>query len=230
MNGLDTTKTLAPSEVIVLHGAAFAEPKRGLSLHDVDFELVQEGKKVSARQLGQTVLAAALIANEQVGVVRLEVREKKALFGLRKVNALYVEPGTAGSSWPANSIEAQIRPLAEATKPGKPKEVKDVVVDLLRQDTSNPWHSTAVLVKEGMGARDLLESAQRKTMKIFSVAYWKLPEDSKLVEQTESDVAAVKAMLADYQQSQPEKWKLLVSQIESAIAFRTESDSGDMPD
>lgn len=105
-------------------------------------ELLQTKAKVSAPELGQAVLATALLANEQVGNVRLEIRSKKALFGLRSVKTLYAEAGETVTDWPECSLEAQILPLVQ----GGSVEVSDLLYALLKRTPATPgngyWRSS----------------------------------------------------------------------------------------
>lgn len=81
---LGPTSLLAPSELILLNGDQFAREKR----LGERVELINIDAAVDARELGEAVLAAAFLANEQAGAVHLEMRQKRALFGLRRYEEL----------------------------------------------------------------------------------------------------------------------------------------------
>ena len=68
---------LAPSELVLFKGEQFA--KKSFS---GNIKLLHTDIKVSAKRVGQAIMLAALLANEQTGAVRLEVGRKKGSHGL----------------------------------------------------------------------------------------------------------------------------------------------------
>src|SRR5512135_2417894 len=93
---------LTPSELVYLNGEKFAQ-KAGVFNK---IKLMHLDLSVNDAQLVQKVVAAAFLVNEQVGTLRLEVRAKKALFGLASVQALYAEPCGVQHPWPEHTLEA----------------------------------------------------------------------------------------------------------------------------
>jgi hypothetical protein len=79
-NTIDPNNPLTPSEVVFLNGEMFAKK---VTLGNVG--LLHSDEKVSLNQLGQAILTTAVLACEQAGAFILEVQERKALLGLRKV-------------------------------------------------------------------------------------------------------------------------------------------------
>jgi hypothetical protein len=69
-------------------------------------KLIHSDASVSTSQLGLAILCAAFLGSEQRGAVTLEVRPKKAMLGLRKVNGLFADPKPGVAQWPSSSIEA----------------------------------------------------------------------------------------------------------------------------
>jgi hypothetical protein len=80
---IDPTNPLKPSELIYLNGERFAKKVMAGNI-----ELLHVDDKVSMERLGEAMLVAALLASEAQGAIKLDIREKKALLGLRKVYGL----------------------------------------------------------------------------------------------------------------------------------------------
>jgi len=169
-----STTPLSPSELVLLKGEQFA--KKSFS---GNIKLLHTDNKVSAKEVSQAIMMAALLANEQTGAVRLEVGRKKALLGLRKVNTLFVTPGDITVSWPDNSLESEIPILAEQLLDEKERnEVSTIFYTWLRKDSANPWQSAVELVKEGMASREYLEKIKQKKLKFFTLTHYELPEST----------------------------------------------------
>ena len=215
-----TETTFAPSELIALRGEEFASKGRvGNS------KLLHGEAEVSTEQLARAVLAAAILANEQAGTIRLETRSKKAWLGLRTVQGLFVEPTGSTVAWPEGSLESDVVALAKEGKATKDRnEVAHVVSGLLRQDTADPWAEALALVSAGLFRRDLLEQIQKKTLKIFTSYEYILPEATRQ-QAAATDVSGAKALLQRTEQERPELWKLLQEQIRTAVGWRTEDRS-----
>lgn len=218
----DTAAPLAPSELIYLNGEQFASKAR---LNNIE---LFNGEKVASDQLGQAMMAAAILANEAAGTIRLEVRKKKALFGLRKVDALYVEP-VATANWPEGSLEAQIGLIApQLTDANKPRnEVSTILYQWMQEDAPAPWLWAAQLVRQTLAQRGLLDTVTEKKLKIFNTTRHTLPESTAALA-AELPLAPVQELLETCQKTRPEVWKLLTKDIKAAISRRTEADDSDM--
>lgn len=216
--------TFAPSELIVLQGEKFATPlKGGLKLLHLD-------QRVNSTELGRAVLAAAVLANEQQGTIRLGiVHEWKAVFGLLKgKKADGVEPGTANVAWPEHSLEARVRPLVEQLSAKKKNTEFDLFCELLGDQTESPWVHAVGLVENGLLRRGLMGVKQKTTLKIFKRSEFVLPESTRDLAATKS-VDSIQQLIRDCQQSRPEVWTMLTAEMDRAIRNRTETDD-DGPD
>ena len=114
-NAIDPDHPLTPSELVFLNGEQFAKKAK---LGNVD--LLHSDEKVSLSELGEAILAAAFLAGEQAGAFHLEVRERKATLGLRKVRELFAVPASNRGNLPDGSLEATFSDLA--TQPGSPRK------------------------------------------------------------------------------------------------------------
>ena len=213
---LASTTTLSPSELVLLKGEQFA--KKSFS---GNIKLLHTDNKVSAKEISQVILMAALLANEQTGSVRLEVGQKKALLGLCKVNTLYIAPGDTTVSWPDNSLEAEIPKLAKQLLADKERnEVSTIFYTWLGKDSVNPWQSVVEMVKEGMASRGYLEIIEQKRLKFFTLTHYDLPESTySLADQQSAE--PVKELLTMCERTRPEVWKFLVKHINTTISQRT---------
>lgn len=206
------TNPFSPSELILLNGEQFAQ-KAGLFRSNV--ELFHIKVKVSTQQLGQAILAAGVLANEQAGAIRLEVR--------------HGYPGTLLAvpckrvAWPADSLESEVFRLARVLPPGEESdEVSAIIWAWIRGGCVNPWLLTVGMVAAGLAARGLLETDKAKRLADF---FFVAPTRYVLPERTASLVAQqpvepIRQLLWACQQNRPQVWDLLVKQIEAAVNER----------
>lgn len=210
---------LAPSEVVLLNGEAFAPPP---GLADKLALLHTEGA-VSAAALARALLAAAFLAAEQAGALRLEVRPKPTPFGPSKVLTLYAEPGGADPAWPEHSLEARLRGLA-----GEIPEAAAVTRGLLEADSPNPWHQAAELVKRGLARRGLLDVVEVVQFGFVKTPAYELPAATRALA-AQAPVAAVQQLLKDCEQGRPAVWAQLRQQLDAGLQQRLRSAGAPVP-
>jgi hypothetical protein len=219
---VDPTASLTPSELVLLHGEKFAK-KAMLG----NTELLHTDAKVSTAKLGESMLCAAFLGSDAGGSIRLEVRQKKAMLGLRKVNSLFVDPVSA-NTWPSPSIESEISSRANQSTSGEESlEVSTIVYDWLGVDSNSPWNMVVEMIKAGLAGRGLLETIEEKRLKVFTTMRYELPQSTAATAATRS-VAHIEQMFELCEKGRPEVWKLLKKHIKSAVSLRTESDDMDV--
>ncbi|MES0361974.1 MAG: hypothetical protein ABUK20_13720 [Anaerolineales bacterium] len=210
---------ISSSELVLLRGDQFAK-----KVMIGNIKLLHTDASVSISQLGQAILAAAVLAAEAAGNLQLEVRQGKAMFGLRKVKNLYANPTPTPVEWPKYSLEAQLPPIAERFKNDQDShEVSDLIYAWLRQDSSSPWQSAIEMVQSGLAERGLLDTSEETKLKVFTKINYSLPESTASMA-AEQPIEPVKQLLANCENDRREIWDLLVKQIKSAIKARTEQD------
>jgi len=213
---------LTPSELVLLNGQLFAE-KAWVG----NVNLLHTEAKVSAKQLGRAMFAAAFLAAERAGSIRLEVRPKKVLLGLGKADALFADPGDPAVAWPEQSLEGRLRGWAEWWQRAKGQnEVSNVLYSLLGQDSADPCQEAVEMVKAGLAARGLLRKVEERKLKILTFAHYELPESTAAM-LLRQPVEPVQQMLAECQSARPQVWKLLSAGINKAIKMRTEQMEAD---
>lgn len=210
---------ISSSELVLLRGDQFAK-----KVMIGNIKLLHTDASVSISQLGQAILAAAVLAAEAAGNLQLEVRQGKAMFGLRKVKNLYANPTPTPVEWPEYSLEAQLPPIAERFKNDQDShEVSNLIYAWLRQDSSSPWQSAIEMVQSGLAERGLLDTSEETKLKVFTKINYSLPESTASLA-AEQPIEPVKQLLANCENDRREIWDLLVKQIKSAIKARTEQD------
>lgn len=208
---------LAPSELVLLNGDRFAGKSR---IGNV--KLPQNGATVSAGDLGQIILAAAFLSCEKASVIRLEVRKKKTLLGLRKVDVLYVEPQKKNHDWPKHSLESEIYSLTVRLRDDKgSNEVANIIYEWLGENSASPWQRAVELVQSGMADRGALARIQERRMKVLKTTSYKMTV-STARQAAEQPLDPVIRLLEECQYTRPYIWQLLISGMKSAINSRTE--------
>ena len=208
---------LTASELVLLKGDHFA---KHVVMGNVD--LLHVDAKVSAAELGQSMVAVAFLACERVGTVRLEVRPKRAFLGLRTVDTLYAEPGDGGYAWPKPSIEGSLHPLAmEWAEDKAQNEVTNIVHTLFREDCANPWEALIERTKADLAARGLLRTSEQRALKVFTSVRYHLPDTTAGLAARQSE-ASLQALLDDCQRTRPQVWKFLIAGLKKAASQRTE--------
>jgi hypothetical protein len=214
---------LAPSELILLHGEKFAREVGRLKSR---IELLHNGLKVSAEELSQAALAAAILANERAGNIVLRPGTVKSFFGLRTTATLYVASGAERILFPDYSLEARICPLIEA-QPGAALQVGELVYELLIQDMNDVWQWTLGLVQGGLANRNILAVEEGKRLGAFTTSRYRLPAaNAEIVAAHPLDY--VNAVLGETAQLRPQLWQTLHAQINKGLQRRRDRANGEV--
>jgi hypothetical protein len=199
--------TLAPSEIVLLHGDRFAEAKRPIALFTGRTTLLDGRSCVSSKQLVANMLKAALLAHEQAGDIRFEIGDA----GNQHPDAaasLMVVPTGKSADWPRATLEARLV-LNER------RSVADVVSDWLAEDSRNPWDRAAeqgkiMLVLRGIAT---VSSSWRGRRYLFA--------DAARAPLSQVSPQPVEELLARCRENRPDVWRLLEAEIEEVTRART---------
>jgi hypothetical protein len=214
---LDPGQPLSPSELVLLNGEKFAK-----KVMMGNTQLMHREASVSSAQLGQAILACTILALEFSGNLQLEVRQEKALFGLRKVANLYGNPTPKTVEWPEPSLESQLLQVADHLKEkDDSNQVTNIIYAWLREDSGAPWQTTIELVKSCMAQRGMLKTVEEKRLKVFTQTRYELPESTKSLA-NQLPVQPIQQLLSNCESYRKDIWDLLVKQIKKAIKDRTE--------
>jgi hypothetical protein len=208
-----SVQAFSPSELVILFGDQFVPEASMLSSKE---EILTSGVRVNSRTLMERAMHAALWTLQRAGVVRLELRQGKALFGLLKTQKLHLVPGTASASHPEGSLESH---LVEAA--GMENELDAVLAAFIGQDSHDPPARALGLMKRGLSSRDLLEVEEKKTMMVFTTVGYVLPASTRELASRHS-VQPIKQLLAEVEQREPELFKAVDKAIDSARVKMTE--------
>lgn len=216
---LNPADPITPSEQVYLNGERFAKK---ILAGNVD--LLHSDAKVSMAQLGEAMIAVALLANEAVSSLRLEIREKKALLGLRTVDSLFVESSGSQTAWPSPSLEADLVSFcADASSRGEDLEVQTLIYNWMERDVAIPWKVVIERSNQALAQRGYLEATEETKLKIFKTVHYSVPA-STIELLSEHPVEGIQALIEGCQRDLPAKWKHLTGQIQKAMRNRKESD------
>lgn len=211
-----TDVVFAPTELVLLFGDRFAGEGSLLKGKEA---LLTTGAVVAANPLAETLMEVAFLSLERTGFARLEVQERKALFGLSRKTAVHATLLTAERA-PLGLLE---RRLAEALMRG-PTDVNEVIYRFFGRDVSWPLGDILATVKAGLHERGLLDAEREKTMLVFTTTKYRLPEAARHAVSSASPDGPL-ALLRDAD-ARPGLRAALKREIDQGIARRTES-SGD---
>jgi len=217
--------SLLPSEVIFLARDQFAPPAGRLNyFRSSGIEI-----KASVPELAQLSYAAAFLAVEKAGLLSLNLRSKKALLGLRTVDALYADPlpGRA-DPFPSDCLESRLREAAFDLSAKQQHEIPRIVHGLWSSDSSNPFGDAVGLIQSLMAARGVLATTSSKRLKLFTVVSHSEPP--LVVAEAAAQATEVQAMLAGCRTERPEVWKQLLDGIAKGIRKHEKDDSPDFDD
>gem|GEM_PF-4521167 len=200
---------LTPSETVYFHAPDFA---RDAVTPDA-VEVAASDEKVRATDLAVTLLAAAILADERAGALRLEPGERK--------DALFLRPAQ-GSVFPAGSPEAKVR---EAAAKVATPDVESVVRAYLAKDADKPFEAVVGKVEEGLARRGLLAADEGSPFALRRPRPYSAPEDTlRLARAAPPDDAL--DLLDATRRSRPEVWALLDEGIRAGIQSRRDRRPG----
>ncbi len=215
-----------PSELVLLNGERFSPKAKLLN----KTRLIHNGQEVACTTLVERMLAGAILATEQRQVNRLEIRQKKGLLGLGKVNALYLEPTGRSFGWPDGTVEAELCRRAPLLKANKARnEVYNLVYEWMGSDSNNPWDQVVTLVQSGLAQRGLLDIEEKKVLLVFKSQTYVFPQRTAELLNRE-DPSGVQRALDACEQGRPDIWKMLIHQIGRAVKARTEQTDASVND
>ena len=216
------TMVFTPSEVVILNGEHFAPSASVFN----KYEVLASGQGVNANKLAVAAWSAALLTNEQYGLIRLTPSVNSTLFGLVKTPTLLVEPTSVQPGWPAGTLEADLLQVASRLQTTRQNNLHMIVYSWLGSDYGAPFHMVLQMVEQGLGQRGLMQEIEGRTLGIFKTKKLVLPDSTRPLIAGQS-IAPVQQMLQQCEQFRPDVWKVMQKNIEKAISQRTEHTDSD---
>lgn len=210
----DQLQSLIPSEQVYFNGEKFAAAKGIFN----KISLMHTSVQVNRVELAQHMLAAAFLANEQAGLMRLELRQKKVLFGLSSKTTLFADPTGQPPRWPGDCLEADL--LAAAGRAAN-SEVGSIVSAWLGRNYSDPYDEVFGRAKMYLAGRGLLDMQEERKLKIFVSRSFSLPARSRDFIAAQP-LEPLNALLQGCQSARPQVWQELLQQVKKAIDSRQE--------
>lgn len=181
-----SARNLTPSEIELLNTLS----GEGEALFGQLTYVLNQGEKGFIPML-ERLLSAAIDANRDKGVLRVEFRPRGSLFGLRKRHRLAISANGSMHRWPTPSLEAS---LAEVLRSSFPLQVQMTIADLVRvwYQKGAFAHLQAAIrwVYDALAERGLVERHIERRLELFRLTRYVLPEGV-------SDVAARLAYESD---------------------------------
>jgi len=207
-------QSLIPSEQVFFNAEKFASSKGIFN----KVNLLHTDVQVNKVELVQHLLAAAFLANEQAGWMRLEMRQKKVLFGLGSKTALFADPTGKPAQWAGPCLEAD---LLNAAGRASNSEVDTLVSVWLGQDVSDPYAEAIGRVKVHLAERGLLDMQEERKLKIFVSRSYSLNSTAQGLIAAQP-LQPLTALLQNCQSLRPQVWQELLKQIKKGVDSRQE--------
>jgi len=175
--------------------------------------------RVKKRELAGTAIAAALIALAEAGVVRLSLGTRRALFGLRKRSAVFVEPLQSPAA--IGGLEGGLRASLDEDRDENPVRA---VVERLLPMSGDPWADVIGRIEEDMlGQGYFIETEREKKMARFFLGK-KLDPDCQRIATLQEQVPSVRQTLDRFHQDNEKLYGQLMDDVRRAIRARQEVD------
>lgn len=213
------TGLLTPSEVVLLYADQFAP--EGTLLKGGNWTSLTTGAKVGYTDLTAALLSAALLANEQAGLLRLRMQAKKAMMGLKTVNTVVVDFLQDAVVWPEGTFEWM---AVEGMRGQQPREAADLFTGLLLMNSTYPHTLAANIASVGLEKRGLLTTEEKKKLMIISVMNFKTTDETRRAMEA-SPPGPVRQLLDQCRQTRPDIYQGLADAAKAAIGNRREYDN-----
>lgn len=207
-------QSLIPSELVYFNAEKLVSTKGVFN----KISLMHTDVQVNRVELAQHLLAAAFLANEQAGLMRLELRPKKVLFGLSSKTALFADPTGQPPRWEGPCVEAD---LLEAAGRAANSEVDTIVSTWLGRDFSDPYDEIFGRLKMNLAGRGLLDMQEERKLKLFVSRSFSLPAEARAFIAAQP-LGPLTALLQNCQNARPQLWQELLKQIKKAVDSRQE--------
>lgn len=211
-----TDYSFTPTEYILLNGDKFAPESGGSN----SLALLCSDGSVDGPYLVKLMCAAAILANEEEGALRLSLEQTKKIFGLKETTRLVIHPTGKPSNWNGFTLETAI--LFVCTQaysvPGD-YSVKNIIYNILVEDRARPWEKIVEMVEGGLASSNWLLPVEGEASAAFSTPYICPAKVRDLA--IAQPAAPVTNLLMACKKARPEIWKQMIGEIGTAFEERT---------
>lgn len=204
-----------PSELILLNGDRFA-PEVETGGHQL---LCSDGM-VDGNYLAVMMVAGAILANEEMGALELDLRQKpKKLFSSSRGYDLFIKPIGQPPNWNGYTLESAVLFSAgQLFAVQGEHSVRNVVYTILLEDRKHPWQKVIEFVEWGLATSNWLMPVEGDAAKAFQTPFI-CPEKVQELAFAQP-LSPVKQMFATCKKSTPDLWKQILSDIDRAFKDR----------
>ncbi len=200
-----------PSELIFLNGDKFA-PESSKGDH---FQLLTSDIVVSGPYLVNMMVAAAVLANEQMGALQLELNKEKGLLGLGSARNLLVTAVGQPPNWPGYTLEAAIPYLASQIGPYRGRNtLYAILLNVVTEDIPHYWKKIIEMVEWGLASSNWLMPVEGNAASAFSIPFICPAKVKELA--TQQPLDPLRKLLSECKKNRPEVWTVMMSEIEHA--------------
>ena len=210
-----TDLPFTPSELILLNGDRFA-PEVETGGHQL---LCSDGM-VDGNYLAVMMVAAAILANEDMGALTIDLKERrKKIFSSKPQYSLFIRPVGQAPNWNGYTLESAVLFSAgNFFAVQGDYSVRNVVYTILLEDRQYPWQKVIEFVEWGLATSNWLMPVEGDAAKAFQTPFI-CPEKVQELAFAQP-LSPVKQLFTTCKKSTPELWKQLLSEIDLAIRDR----------
>ncbi len=209
-----TDFSFTPSEYIFLNGEKFLPAAEGSD----SIPLLCSNLNVSGRLLSSYLVMAAILANESEGALKIEIQEKRKLFGGSTRKDIFLHAVQPAPNWSGYTLEAAVMFLANSLFPSQEHTLYNVVYSMLVNDRPDPWQKIIELVEWGLASSDWLAPVKSDAAAAFSTPFICPGNVRELA--MEQPAKPVVLLLEGCKQRRPDLWQGMIGEIEQALKDR----------
>jgi hypothetical protein len=165
------------------------------------------------------MLAAAFIANEEVGAIHLEIHDRKYFLGLLTTRDLWVVPRGYEIEWPYPSLEAKVLRNLDRLSRQRKNSVSSIVYEWMDEDSDKPWESASRYVKEQLVIRGIMRKRVEPRFLRSNIYHFSIPTENRDVV-SQSPISLITGMISDFKRTQPELSQRLFEEASKGVTRR----------
>jgi hypothetical protein len=202
---------LTPSELVFMNGEKFAPQSGNLRVRLLHVDL-----EVSSFHLALAVMAAAVLVNEKLGALHLDLVEHKSIFSQNKTFGLVIKQEKNLFGWQSDTLEAMI---PDWTRRVREAELSKILENIIAEDCKDPLLKIIDTVAWGMAASGWLMHVEGEAAKAFTTEFVCPARIRELAVQ--QSLLPVQQLFIDCREKRPVIWNQLQEELKRAVVART---------